>query len=84
MGMEYFLNQGAIVIGRKELSGSMKVSTRHAIFRKIGPQTQLESFGRNGTYRWNDSGWTRLQDAIPVFVQSGDRLRFADVEVQLS
>jgi DNA-binding helix-hairpin-helix protein with protein kinase domain len=78
------LSGGATPIGRKDLGGSMKVSSRHAVFRRVGGETWIESFGSNGTYRWNGSGWTRLPDRKPVIVQSGDRLRIADVEVQLN
>lgn len=78
------LVSGTIVIGRMELGGSMKVSERHAVFHRIGPETWLESHGRNGTYRWNGSGWPRLPDMKPLLVQSGDRLKFGDVEVLLN
>lgn len=74
---------GATVIGRAQLGGSVKVSARHAVFRRVGPETWLESTGSNGTYRWNGSGWTKLPDRKPVLVQSGDRLRLGDVEVAL-
>ena len=78
------LTNGATVIGRAELGGSMKVSVRHAVFRRVGPETWLESTGSNGTYRWNGSGWTKLPDRKPLLVQHGDRLRLGDVEVQLN
>ncbi|OQC41330.1 MAG: Serine/threonine-protein kinase PrkC [Deltaproteobacteria bacterium ADurb.Bin058] len=76
------LINGSTVIGRTELGGSQQVSGNHALLSRDGPLTWLESRGRNGTYRWNGSGWTRLPDR-PVLVQAGDRLRFADVEVRL-
>ena len=77
------LVNGATVVGRAELGNSMKVSVRHAIFRRNGPDTWIESIGSNGTYRWNDAGWSRLPDKEPRLVQSGDRLRLGDVEFHL-
>jgi len=82
-GSTLALSNGATVIGRAELGGSMKVSARHAIFRRVGPETWLESTGSNGTYRWNGSGWSKLPDRKPLLVQHGDRLRLGDVEAQL-
>jgi pSer/pThr/pTyr-binding forkhead associated (FHA) protein len=62
----------------------MKASGRHAIFRRIGPETWIESQGSNGTYRWTGSGWARLPDRKRLLVQSGDRLRLGDVDVDLA
>jgi len=53
----------------------------HAVFRRIGPQTWMESVGRNGTWRWSGSQWIRLPDKKPVLVQKNDQLKFADLEV---
>jgi serine/threonine protein kinase len=78
------LTQGATVVGRTELGGSMKASSRHVVFRRLGPETWIESLGSNGTYRWNGSAWTRLPDKKPLLVQNGDRLRFGDVEAQVN
>ena len=78
------LKNGSTIVGRTQLSGSMKVSARHAVFRRIGPETWIESTGSNGTYRWNGSGWIRLPDRKPMLVQKGDRLRLGDVEIQMS
>jgi hypothetical protein len=83
IGRSISLMDGATVVGRVEVGGSMKTSSRHAIFRRIGPETWIEPRGTNGTYRWNGSGWTKLPDRRPLLVQNGDRLRFADVEAQL-
>ncbi len=77
------LVHGTTIIGRGELGGSPKVSERHAVFHRIGPETWLESQGRNGTYRWNGLGWSRLPDRKTMLVQGGDRLKFGDVEVLL-
>lgn len=78
------LTSGATIVGRADLRGSMAVSTRHAVFRRVGPETWLESTGSNGSYRWSGSGWIKLPDRQPLLVQQGDRLKFADVEVQLN
>lgn len=78
------LTSGSTVIGRMELGGSPKVSARHAVFRRVGPETWLESTGSNGTYRWNGSGWIRLPDRKPLLVKAGDRLRLGDVEVNVN
>ncbi|MBN1515998.1 protein kinase [Candidatus Sumerlaeota bacterium] len=78
------LVNGSTVIGRTELGNSRMVSERHAIFHRIGPETWLESVGRNGSYRWSGIEWIRLPDKRSLLVQAGDRLRLGDVEVQLN
>lgn len=78
------LVNGSTMIGRIELGNSPQVSARHAIFRRVGPETWIESIGRNGTYRWNGEKWVRLTDGKPVPLQAGDRLRLGDVEVMLN
>lgn len=83
-GARITLLTGSMVLGRSELGGSEKISTRHAVFRRIGPETWIESTGRNGTYRWNGTGWIRLPDRRPALIQAGDCLRFGDVEAELS
>ena len=77
------LIDGATVVGRDRLGGSPKVSVRHAVFRRIGPETWIESTGSNGTYRWNGTKWIRLPDRKALLVQAGDRLRLADVAARL-
>ena len=77
------LTGGSMVIGRSDLGGSQMVSARHAVFRRIGPETWIESIGMNGTFCWVDSGWNRIPDGQSVLLESGDRLRLADVEVQV-
>lgn len=77
------LSKGAVEIGRVNLKGSNQVSSRQAVFRRIGSETWIESFGTNGTYRWTGSGWVRLPDRKMVLVKKGDRLRFADLEVEI-
>lgn len=73
---EIVCNNAAVPIGRGDL-GSPKVSAHHAVVRRIGPETSLESFGRNGTYRWAATRWVPINKAI---IEPGDRLQFADVE----
>jgi pSer/pThr/pTyr-binding forkhead associated (FHA) protein len=82
--MRVRLDSGAVVVGRNVFPAAIKVSARHAVFRKVGPETWLQSFGRNGTYRWNGSSWIRLPDGKPILVQKGDMLRFADLELLVS
>lgn len=83
-GCSIALDQGSTAVGRADLGGSLKVSARHAVFRRIGPETWLESAGSNGTYRWNGSAWTKLPDKKPVLVQNGDRLKFGDIEARVN
>jgi serine/threonine protein kinase len=78
------LSDGSTLIGRNDLGGSFKVSARHVIVRRIGPETWLESVGSNGTFRRSQSHWMRLPDKKSVLVQSGDCLRLGDIEVRLS
>ncbi len=73
--------QAAVLVGRDTFGGSLKVSQRHAVFRKIGPELHLESQGRNGTWRRNGHGWVRLPDRAPILLSPNDRLRLGDVEV---
>jgi len=78
------LANASMLIGRTDLGGSQKVSARHAVFRRVGPETWLESIGSNGTYRRNGSEWIRLPDRKPMLVKVDDRLLLGDVEVQLN
>ena len=70
-------DSAAVAIGRADLQ-SPKVSSHHAVVRKLGQETCLQSFGSNGTFRWNGSQWKPLE--AQAILQNGDRLRFADVE----
>lgn len=76
------LRDASTVVGRSNLGGSSKVSMRHAVIRRHGPEYWLESVGQNGTRRWA-SGWLRLPDGQPVLIRKGDRLKLADVEAQV-
>jgi serine/threonine protein kinase len=70
-------DSAAVAIGRADLQ-SPKVSAFHAVIRKLGPETRLQSYGRNGTFRWNGNQWKPLEgDAL---LQNHDRLRLADIE----
>ena len=77
------ITEAAVKVGRTLLGGSMKISGNHAVFRKIGPDLLLESFGRNGTWRRNGQGWIRLPDRSPILLATGDRLRLGDAEVSV-
>ncbi|MRR11394.1 FHA domain-containing protein, partial [bacterium] len=80
-GRVILIAQASVPVGRAQLDGSLKVSGTHAIFRKIGPDLLVESFGRNGTWRMNGHGWVRLPDRTPIILSGGDRLRLGDSEV---
>jgi hypothetical protein len=75
------IDEASVRVGRAHLGGSPKVSGTHAVFRKIGPDLLVESFGRNGTWRMNGRGWVRLPDRTPVILSAGDHLRLGDSEV---
>lgn len=82
-GRRIRLDSGALQIGRNNFAGSQAVSTFHAIIRKIGPATVLESHGRNGTWRKTIDGWERFADKQPIAIAAGDVLRFADITVKI-
>ena len=80
-GIAIPIDRGMVLLGRDECGGSMKVSSRHATLRKIGPETWLEPHGSNGTRRWTGREWLTLQR--PVVLNKGDRIKFADVEAEV-
>jgi len=82
-GNHIVLDKAAIAIGREHIGGDPTVSARHAIFRRKGSLTFIESRGRNGTFRWDGLRWIHLPDNSPILVQDGDRLRFGSLEVEL-
>jgi serine/threonine protein kinase len=82
-GGEIALAQPAVKVGRDQLGGSPVVSSEHASFFRLGPETWCKPLGRNGTYRWARGRWQPLELGKAVLVEKSDRLRFADVEGQL-
>jgi hypothetical protein len=70
-------DSAAVAIGRADLH-SPNVSALHAIVRRLGQETRLRPLGRNGTFRWSGAQWKLLE--AETILQSGNRLRFADVE----
>ena len=74
------LDKGDIVIGRFEVNGSAAVSVRHARFSHLGPDTYVESWGTNGTWRFDGENWIRLPANRSILLADGDRLRLADTE----
>jgi DNA-binding helix-hairpin-helix protein with protein kinase domain len=78
------LDAGCVRVGRGTLGGSPRVSTLHAIFRRVGPEVWVESIGRNGTYRQAEGRMVRIPDGKSVLIQAGDILRLADVEVRIT
>jgi DNA-binding helix-hairpin-helix protein with protein kinase domain len=83
-GRKLALTSGSVTIGRSDLDNSLKVSSRHAIVRRVGPEAWLESVGRNGSFRRAGSSWIKLPDGRAVLLQSGDRLLLGDQEVYVS
>ncbi len=82
-GNQFLLDRAAMPIGRETISGDPTVSARHAVFRRRGPLTYIETRGRNGTSRWNGKKWVRLPDGYSIAVRNGDKLRFGNSEVLL-
>ncbi len=82
------LERASVVVGRDQLGGSKKVSTSHAVIRRIGPEYRIEDRSANGVSRRTSSGWLRLPRADNLdkqpLIQAGDVLRFADVECKVS
>ena len=83
-GKSIDLDKGAVLVGRDILGGSPKVSSRHAVFRRIGPETWIESVGRNGIYRKAGSKWIKLPDNHPILIQKGDVLQIGDVQTMVA
>jgi hypothetical protein len=46
----------------------------------MGPETTIESLGRNGSYRLIEGKWVAFQNTL---IEAGDRLRFADIEARV-
>jgi pSer/pThr/pTyr-binding forkhead associated (FHA) protein len=74
---------GCVRVGRNDLGGSPKVSALHAVFRRVGPETTVESVGRNGVYRKVGERWVRLSDGKAILIRQGNVLRLADQEVRV-
>ncbi len=75
------LDQGSIRVGRPEFNNEKTISAIHAVFRQVGPEVIVQSYGLNGTFkRQPDASWTRLCDGQEVPVEVGDQLRFANEE----
>lgn len=82
-GRRIALEKRVVPVGRADLGGAMTVSGCHAILRRIGPETWIESLGSNGTYRWNGRDWFRLPEGKPILLSANDRLSFADQVVNV-
>jgi serine/threonine protein kinase len=80
LGKEVRCDSASVSVGRALLL-SPKVSALHAVVRRCGPETRIIIHGRNGTFRWNSTGWKQLNGE--AIIQPGDRLRFADVECRV-
>ncbi|MEM6914921.1 MAG: protein kinase [Verrucomicrobiota bacterium] len=83
-GKKTLIDRNGIVIGRKQLGGSNKVSTRHAIFRRIGPETFVEPIGSNPTKRVLPNGRViDLKNGTRYALSTGDKLRLGDGELKI-
>ncbi|MFA7158764.1 MAG: protein kinase [Kiritimatiellia bacterium] len=82
-GREIALSSGALVVGRDDLNNAPKVSARHVVFHKVGPDTWMTAVGSNPTYRLANRNWIQLPNDRNLLVQKGDKLQLADVEVEV-
>ena len=78
-GKEYVITDAAFLL-RRDLLEDPTISRNHATLQRIGPETSVQSFGQNGTYRKIPNGWQRLKDGVRVPIRAGDRLRLGKVE----
>jgi serine/threonine protein kinase len=74
------LSGASMVVGRSLLGGT-DVSSKHAVIRRIGPETFLTDRSSNGTYRFGAARWQRLEEGRAHLIEAGDRLRFGSLEV---
>jgi len=82
-GREIPIDNGSVVIGRSALGNAPKVSARHVVFHKIGPETWMTAVGKNPTFRRVGMNWVQLPNDQNLLVQKGDHLRLADVEIAI-
>ena len=81
---EMTLQDAAVELTRESLGGSDKVSKRHAVIRRDGPEYRLTDFSMNGTFRHGQSGWMKLPAEKSLLISAGDRIRFGDVECHVT
>jgi serine/threonine protein kinase len=81
-GVEFPILSAALDVGRSFLNDDT-VSVHHAIFRKLGPDTYIESVGRNGTYRNSGGVWIRIPDHHLFQIKKGDQLRLGNCIVNI-
>ncbi len=80
-GRRVRIDRPALEVGRRQWE-SPRVSARHAVLRRIGPETWIEPCGSNGTWRWLDgSGWEPVPQGERHLLEEHDRVRMADVEL---
>ena len=83
-GTTVTLDHDRIVIGRDDLDGHQTISEVHCRVCRQPPMTTITSLGCNGTYLCaSDGNWMRVHDQKPFAIRAGDKLRFADQEVQI-
>jgi serine/threonine protein kinase len=75
------VQRGAVTIGRDDLGGDPRVSRRHAVLRRSGPDVLLEP--RGPTYRVEAKGLTALAANREHRLSPGERIMFGSVEARL-
>jgi serine/threonine protein kinase len=78
-GRSVIIDRGSIIVGRDVLAGSNRVHSKHAVLRRCGPITLLESIGANGVYRRANTSWVKLPQGRPIQIRTGDKLLFGDL-----
>ena len=74
-----------MILGRSTFANAMTVSQKHAIIKKNGPEVLLIPIGMNKTFRKTPSGiWQVLKNNVPVILNVGDQLKFADQLVRIA
>lgn len=68
-----------MIVGRPQLGG-LDVSLKHAVARRIGPETYMSDRSANGTFRQGGGQWQQFEKGKEYLIEAGDRLRFASVE----
>jgi len=76
-------DQKTMVVGRDQVNCSKKISKSHLYCEQIGPYVWVNSIGINGTYRWSGKSWIKLQNDKPFLLKKNDKLKLADIEVDV-
>lgn len=76
-------DQKTMVVGRDQVNCSKKISKSHLYCEQVGPYVWGNSIGINGTYRWSGKSWIKLQYNKPFLLKKNDKLKLADIEVEV-